>query len=147
MFIPQTMSNCTSASQANTLGSPSWTCKFTHYISYAYYFTYFVFRILSCRFPMKYERFCAVYIANHVKNRNRRSGMPTWGDDDDSKTCPFNSADHYDADIHDALANMRRFDGSPLPHERYGPPVNFFAAKGCRKYWITKKTPALGLVP
>ena len=44
----------------------------------------------------------------------------------------------------DALANMRRLDGSPLPHERYSPPVNFFAAKGSRKYWITKKTPALG---
>ena len=102
---------------------------------------------LSGRFPSKFERFCAVFVANHVKTKNSRSGLPPRGEHDDAaKSCPFNSANHFDADIHDALANMRRLDGSPLPHERYGPPVNFFAAKGCRKYWITKETPVLGYV-
>ena len=139
------MSNCTSASQAKTKGSPSWTCKFIYIISLIYLlFHLFCTLFLSGRFPLKFERFCAVYVANHVKNKNRRSGKPTRTEDEDSNTCLFNCADHYDADIHNALANMRRLDGSPLPHERYGPPVNFFAAKGSRKYWITKKTPALG---
>ena len=60
--------------------------------------------------------------------------------------CPFGSADNYDADIHDALVNMRRLDGSPAPHDKYGPPVKFFAPKGSRKYWISKRTPILGYV-
>ena len=110
-----------------------------------------VISLISCcvsvRFPLKYEHFCAVFVANHIKTRNRRSGLPSRGDkDDDSKMCPFGNADNYDADIHDALANMRRLDGSPLPHEKYGQPVNCFAPKGSRKYWITKETPILGYV-
>ena len=141
------MSNCISASQAKTKGSHSWTCKFIYIISLILIISLIFYTLfLHGRFPLKFERFCAVYVANHVKNKNRRSGKPTRGEDEDSKTCPFNFADHYDADIHDALANMRRLDGSPLPHERYGPSVNFFAAKGCCKNWITKKTPALGYV-
>ena len=106
-----------------------------------------IFCCVSGRFPLKYEHFCAVFVANHIKTRNRRSGVPSRGDqNDDSKMCPFGSADHYDADIHDALANMRRLDGSPAPHDKYGPPVNFFAPKGSRKYWISKRTPILGYV-
>ena len=106
-----------------------------------------IFCCVSGRFLFKYEHFCAVFVANHIKTRNRRSGVPSRGDkDDDSKMCPFGCADHYDDDIHDALANMRRLDGSPAPHEKYGPPVNFFAPKGSRKYWISKRTPILGYV-
>ena len=106
-----------------------------------------IFCCVSGRFPLKYEHFCAVFVANHIKTRNRRSGLPSRCDkDDDSKMCPFGNADNYDADIHDALANMRRLDGSPAPHDKYGPPVNFFAPKGSRKYWISKRTPILGYV-
>ena len=106
-----------------------------------------IFCCLSGRFPLKYDHFCSVFVANHIKTKNKGKGLHARGDkDDDSKMCPFGSADYYDADIHDALANMRRLDGSPLPHEKYGPPVNFFAPKGSRKYWITKKTPILGYV-
>ena len=48
-----------------------------------------------------------------LQTKNRRSGQPPRGEHDDAaKSCPFNSADHFDADIHDALANMRRLDGS-----------------------------------
>ena len=93
--------------------------------------------LLHDRFPLKFERFCVVYIANHLKTKNRRSGLPVRGEEDDSKSCPFNSADHYDPDIHDALANMRRLDGSLPPHERYGQPVNVFAPKGSSKYRST----------
>ena len=32
--------------------------------------------------------------------------------------CPF--ADHYDADLHEFLANLRRIDGSLPPHLQYG---------------------------
>ncbi len=61
---------------------------------------------------------------------------------DDSKMCPL--AALYDADIHDALANLRRLDGSIPKHDKYGPSVNFFAPKGSRKYWVKSSTPVLG---
>jgi hypothetical protein len=56
--------------------------------------------------------------------------------------CPF--AELYDADLHDFLSNLRRVDGSLQPHPQYGPPVNIFAPKGSRKYWIRASTPVLG---
>jgi hypothetical protein len=56
--------------------------------------------------------------------------------------CPF--AELYDADLHDFLSNLRRVDGSLPEHPQYGPPVNIFAPKGSRKYWIRASTPVLG---
>ena len=84
------------------------------------------------RFPSKYERFCALYVANHMKTRNRRQGIVS--EADDTRQCPF--LEHYDGNLHDALANMRSLDGSIDPHPQYGPPVNFFALKGTQKYWV-----------
>ena len=52
----------------------------------------------------------------------------------------------YDPDIHDALSNLRRLDGSIPVHDKYGPPVNFFAPSGSRKYWVKQSTPVLGCV-
>ena len=103
-------------------------------------------RIISAR---KISAVRTAQVANHIqvktRNLNRRSGLPSRGEkDDDSKMCPFGSADYYDADIHDALENKRRLDGSSSPQEKYGPPVNFFTPKGSRKYWISKRTPILG---
>jgi hypothetical protein len=63
-------------------------------------------------------------------------------DIDYSKMCPF--AELYDADLHDFLSNLRRVDGSLQAHPQYGPPVNLFAPKGSRKYWIRASTPVLG---
>ena len=110
---------------------------------------FLIFCCVSGRFPLKYEHFCAVFVANHIKTRNRRSGVPSRGDQyDDSKMCPLALPTIMTPipNIHDALANMRRLDGSPAPHDKYGPPVNFFAPKGSRKYWISKRTPILGYV-
>ncbi len=60
----------------------------------------------------------------------------------ESKTCPLQSV--YDAEIHDAVANMRRLDG-PIPvYSKYGAPVNFFTPVGIRKYWVKSSTPVLG---
>ena len=56
--------------------------------------------------------------------------------------CPF--AEHYDADLHDFLSNLRRIDGTLPPHPQYGPPVNLFALKESRKYWVRASTPVLG---
>jgi hypothetical protein len=42
------------------------------------------------------------------------------------------------------LSNLRRVDGSLPVHPQYGPPVNIFAPKGSRKYWIRASTPVLG---
>ena len=94
------------------------------------------------RFPSKYERFCAVYVANHVKTRNRRQGVVA--DVDDTRQCPL--VEHYDGNLHDVLANLRRLDGSMETHPQYGPPVNLFAPKGTRKYWVKASTPVLGRV-
>ncbi len=57
---------------------------------------------------------------------------------DDSKMCPL--AMCYDADIHDALANLRKLDGSIPVHDKY------FAQKGKRKYWAKPSTPELGYI-
>ncbi len=96
------------------------------------------------RFSPKYERFCALYVANHVKTRNRRHGVVA--DVDDTRQCPF--VEHYDGNLHDVLANVRRLDGSIETHSQYGgyygPPVNLFAPKGTRKYWVKASTPVLG---
>ena len=63
---------------------------------------------------------------------------------DDSKMCPLHTL--FDADIHDAIANMRRLDGNIPIHEKYGAPVNFFSPPGSRKYWVKASTPVLGYV-
>jgi hypothetical protein len=92
------------------------------------------------RFPSKYERFCALYVANHMKTKNRRQGVVD--DVDNTRQCPF--VEHYDGNLHDLLANLRRLDGSMETHPQYGPPVNLFAPKGARKYWVKASTPVLG---
>ena len=79
-------------------------------------------------------------MANHLKTRNRRHGVKT--EVDDTRQTPF--VEHYDGNLHDAVANLRRLDGSIAPHPQYGPPVNFFAPKGTRKYWVKASTPVLG---
>ena len=53
-------------------------------------------------------------------------------------------SEHYDPNIHDLLANMRRLDGTLPPHDKFGPPVNLIAPKGSRKYWIKSSTSAFG---
>ena len=81
-------------------------------------------------------------MANHEKTRNRRRGVVA--DIDDSRQCPF--VEHYDGNLHDVLANLRRLDGNIETHPQYGPPVNLFAPKGTRKYWVKASTPVLGCV-
>ena len=50
--------------------------------------------------------------------------------------------DKYDGNLHDFIANLRRVNGDPEPHDKYGPPVNLFAAG--RKFWVTKTASAFG---
>jgi hypothetical protein len=91
------------------------------------------------RYP-RYERFGALFVPNHVKTKLKRQQQTITVDD--SKICPLQTL--YDADIHDALANLRRLDGTIPKHDKYGPPVNFFAPPGIRKYWVKSSTPVLG---
>lgn len=93
-----------------------------------------------CRFPAKFERFNAMFVPNYQKTKAKAQGIEVALDD--SKTCPL--ATHYDGDIHDALANMRRLDGSIPRSEKYGQSVNFFTEKGTRKYWVKASTPPFG---
>ena len=50
----------------------------------------------------------------------------------------------YDADVHDAVANLRKLDGDIPVHPQYGMPVNFFAPQKSRKYWTKPSTAELG---
>ena len=59
-----------------------------------------------------------------------------------SKMCPMEV--YYDGDIHYAVANLRKLDGTIPVHPQYGVPVNFFAPKGAHKYWTKASTPELG---
>ena len=65
-------------------------------------------------------------------------------DADDTRQCPF--VEHYDGNLHDVMANLRRLDGGIATHQQYGPPVNLFSPKGTRKYWVKASTPVLGSV-
>jgi hypothetical protein len=67
------------------------------------------------RFPAKYESFCAVYVANHLKTRNRRNGIVA--DVDDTRQCTF--VGHYDGYLHDVMAILRGLDGSIETHPQY----------------------------
>ena len=135
------MSNCISAWPATTPESVSWNCKIICVISLIVIKSLILQSFLSVgRFHTKYERFCAHYVANYLKTKNRRSGIISAVDD--TKQCPFH--DDYDGYLHDCVANMRRLDGSIEPHPQYGPPVNLFAAKGTRKFWVKASTPVLG---
>ena len=94
------------------------------------------------RFPAKYERFCALYMPNHLKSKNKRNG--SYVQIDDSKQCPFATVEYYDGFLHDLLANLRRLDGNIETHPQYGVLVDLFAPKGKRKYWVKASTPVLG---
>ena len=61
---------------------------------------------------------------------------------DESKMCPLEL--YYDADIHDAVANLRKLDGDIPVHPQYGMPVNFFAPQKTRKFWTKSSTAELG---
>jgi hypothetical protein len=60
---------------------------------------------------------------------------------DESKMCPLEV--YYDADVHDALANLRRLDGDIPVHSQYGMSVNFLPPKN-RAYWTKPSTAELG---
>ena len=56
-----------------------------------------------CRFPSWFVRFGALYVPNHIKNKNKRMNVSVPKDE----SLMFPLAVNYDADIHDALASMR----------------------------------------
>ncbi len=60
---------------------------------------------------------------------------------DNSRMCPLQV--YYDGNIHNALANLRRVDGSIPFSEKYGMSVNFFAPSEKRKFWTKESTPEL----
>jgi hypothetical protein len=51
-------------------------------------------------------------------------------------------ADKYDGNIHAFIANLRRINGDLPPHDKYGVPVNIFAAG--HKFWVKKSGSAFG---
>ncbi len=79
-------------------------------------------------------------MSNYLKSQNKENGVEAVVGD--GKQCPF--VEHYDGDLHDFLANMRLLDGNIETHPQYRVPVNLFAPKGKRKYWVKASTPVLG---
>jgi len=73
---------------------------------------------------------------------------PTWRKHDvavpvdDSRMCPLGV--FYDADVHDALANLRKLDGAIPLHHQYGMSAKKFAPQKSRKYWTKPSTAELG---
>ena len=63
-------------------------------------------------------------------------------DTEESKMCPL--AHDFDLQIHDAIENLRRLDGSIPPHKDHGRSVDFFTEKGKRKFWLKSRTPVFG---
>ena len=61
---------------------------------------------------------------------------------DNSRMCPLGV--FYDADVHDALGNLRKLDGDIPVHPQYGMSVNFSAPQKSRKYWTKPSTAELG---
>jgi hypothetical protein len=82
-------------------------------------------------------------IPPHVKTKLQKSGASGQVTPiDDSRMCPLQV--YYDGDIHDALANLRRVDGSIPFSKKYGMSVNFFAPSGKHNFWTRASTPELG---
>jgi hypothetical protein len=80
----------------------------------------------NCSFPGKqFDRFGPLYIPPHKKHSMRKNNVAV--PVDESKMCPLEV--YYDADVHDALANMRRLDGDIPVHHQYGMSDHCFAAK------------------
>ncbi len=71
-----------------------------------------------------------------MKTRHRRHNTAS----DDAKPLPL--VEQYDGNLHDFIAKLRRVDGGLAPHDKYGPPVNIFAAG--RKFWVKTSTSAFG---
>ena len=93
-----------------------------------------------CSFPGKFERFGPLYIAPHKLQAMRQNNVPS--PVDPSKRCPLEM--FYDADVHEAVANLRKLDGDIPVHPQYGMPVNFFAPQKSRKFWTKPSTAELG---
>ena len=94
-------------------------------------------------FPDKrFERFGPLYIPPHKKQHMRKNDVPV--PVDDSRMCPLGV--FYDADVHDALGNLRKLDGAIPVHPQYGMSVNFFAPKKSRKFWTKPSTAELGYI-
>ncbi len=93
-----------------------------------------------CSFPDKqFEHFGLFYIQPHKKHSMRKNDVPV--PVDDSKRCPLEV--YYDADVHDALSNLRKLDGDIPVHPQYSMSVNFCPPKS-RKYWTKPSTTELG---
>jgi hypothetical protein len=89
------------------------------------------------RFPGgKFERFTSLYVSNYLKTQLRRQGASAAEDK------PLHLAVQYDSNLHDFIANLRRANGNPEPHEKYGRLVDLF--KPGRKFWVTKTASAFG---
>ena len=58
------------------------------------------------------------------------------------KSCPLGH--EYDADLHDAIAQLRILDGSLPEHAKHGPAGNVFAPAGTAKYWVKSSSPVFG---
>ncbi len=69
--------------------------------------------------------FGPIYYPPHQKQKMKKHDIPA--PVDASKMCPLEV--YYDGDIHDAVANLRKFDGTIPEHHHYGVPVNFFAPR------------------
>ena len=84
----------------------------------------------------RFDRFTPLYISNTLKTQLRRQGAFTAEDK------PLPLAVQYDGNLHDFIANLRRVNGNPEPHDKYGRPVDIF--KSGRKYWVTKVSSPFG---
>ena len=87
----------------------------------------------------RFNYFCAVYRTSHQRRKANRQEA---ADPEESKMCPL--AHDFDVHIHDAIANLRRLDGSIPPHKDHGRSVDFFTEKGKRKFWLKSSTPVFG---
>ena len=76
-----------------------------------------------------FNYFCAVYQTGHQRRKANRHEA---ADQEESKMCPL--AHDFNLQIHYAIVNLRRSDGSILPHQDHGRSVDFFTGKGKRKF-------------
>ena len=93
-----------------------------------------------CRFPSRFVSYGALYVPNHLKNKQKRQNIVVPKDE----SLMFPLAVHYDADIHGALASIRILDGTLPRHSKHGAPVNFFAPQRTAKFFVKPSSPVLG---
>ena len=81
-----------------------------------------IFHLIGSFPDKRFDSFGPLYIPAYKKQHMKKNDVPV--PVDDSRMCPLGV--YYDADVHDALSNLRKLDGDIPVHPQYVACLLFF---------------------